>query len=139
MDYLMDGDQGVSVNAILPPVYCCTLILCNLMASKYSVHQHPLELYTPLDLTCQAIESTPSNKPDCPFPAQAGGRAPLILFGELLLTCCRNDLEVPSRRSGKIKLSTLSGELPTRNWSSTLPRRIPFCDCFSFQLTHSHL
>jgi len=38
------------------------------MALMYTVHQCPLELYTLVDLTCQATESTPSNKHGCPFP-----------------------------------------------------------------------
>ena len=39
----------------------------------------------------------------------------------------------------KIRLSTLSGELSARNWSSIFPRRIPFCDCFSLQLVQLSL
>jgi len=38
------------------------------MAFKYTVHQCPLELYILVDLMCQAMESTLSNKPGCPFP-----------------------------------------------------------------------
>jgi len=45
-----------------------TLTLWNLMALKYTVHQCPLELYTLVDLTCQATEFTLSNKRGCPFP-----------------------------------------------------------------------
>ena len=48
--------------------YRWTLTLWNLMALKYTVHQCPLELSTLVDLTCQATESTPTNKSGCPFP-----------------------------------------------------------------------
>ena len=48
--------------------YRWILLLCNLMALKYIVHQCPLQLYTPVDLTCQAIDSTQSNECGCPFP-----------------------------------------------------------------------
>ena len=46
------------------------------MALKYTVHQCPLELYTLVDLTCQATESTPSNKRGCPFPPPGWRQGP---------------------------------------------------------------
>ena len=43
---------------------------------KYTVHQCPLELYTLVDLTCQATKSTPSNKRGCPLPTPGWRQGP---------------------------------------------------------------
>jgi len=56
--------------------YRWTLTLCNLMALMYTVHLCPLELYTLVDLLCQTIESTLSNKCGYPFPTPGWRQGP---------------------------------------------------------------
>ena len=87
-----------SLKSPLPSLqtYRWVLTCCNLMALGYAVHRCPLQLDTPGDLTCQAVEPTQSSDRGCPFSQP--GRAPLVL-SRVFVTRCKNDLEVPSRGS----------------------------------------
>jgi len=52
--------------------------LCNLMLLEYIVHGCPLQLCTPVWLMCQAIGSTQSSNPSCPFPPPGRRQGPSI-------------------------------------------------------------
>lgn len=61
-----------------PALQVCWL-LYNSMPLEYIVHQCSLKTYTPVILIWQAIESSQSNKPDCPFSPPGWRQGPIVL------------------------------------------------------------
>jgi len=70
------GDCVAVGFALSLQTYRWPLPLYSLMALGSTVHRCPLKPCTLEDLTCQAIKSTQSHKPGCPFPPPARRQGP---------------------------------------------------------------
>ena len=72
------SNTGCSWDPCITPEYRWILPLCNLIIWEHTVHRCLLELYMSVGLMCQAIESTQSSKPICPFPPPVWRQGPSI-------------------------------------------------------------
>lgn len=97
-------------------------------------YRQVLPLYKFMTLERQAIKSTQSNKSNSSFhpPGWRQGPSSLGCCIHYSFLLCEPK---SSLSNSEIRSSTLSGELPTGNWSSHFPARTLSCDCFPLQLT----